>query len=267
MEQTEDEKRWPAAAVEMRPLTDLLPYAKNPRTHSAEQVALLKRSMLEFGFTNPVLVNEEGVVIAGHGRLLAAKALRYERVPVMTATGWTPAQVRAFRIADNQLTMLGEWEETLLSEEVLFLDGEDFDLELLGFSEEELAALERGLGEEEEEETAEDSQTVSLADRFGIPPFSVLNAREGWWQNRKRAWIAVGIKSELGRGESLLLEAEQVQDRDYYRNQKKEGLTWRMPVSGKYKKVSPDGSPRSATDYSNSRARGDGSDKAMSTKK
>src|SRR5690606_22386104 len=94
---------WPADKVERRPIDKLVPYARNSRTHSEEQIAQIAASMREWGWTNPVLVDEDGGIIAGHARLLAARKLGLEEAPVMVAKGWSEAQKRAYIIADNKL--------------------------------------------------------------------------------------------------------------------------------------------------------------------
>ena len=178
---------------------DLIPYALNSRTHSDEQVAQLAASIREFGFTNPILIDEANNLIAGHGRVLAARKAQMENIPAVIVTGLDDRRRRALVIADNKLALNAGWDEEALRVELEDLAG-DFG-ELMGFSQDELVAL---LGAEDLEELSEGDSSEkkdTLADKFGIPPFSVLNAREGWWQNRKRAWLAIGIKSELGRGE------------------------------------------------------------------
>jgi len=178
---------------------DLVPYALNSRTHSDEQVAQLAASIREFGFTNPILIDEANNLIAGHGRVLAARKAQMENIPAVIVTGLDDRRRRALVIADNKLALNAGWDEEALRVELEDLAG-DFG-ELMGFSQDELVAL---LGGEDLEELSEGDSSEkkdTLADKFGIPPFSVLNAREGWWQNRKRAWLAIGIKSELGRGE------------------------------------------------------------------
>lgn len=180
-------------------MADLVPYARNARTHSDEQVAQIAASIREWGWTTPVLVDEAGGIIAGHGRIMAAQRLGIEEVPCMTAAGWTEAQKRAYVLADNKLALNAGWDSELLKVEMGELQGLDFDLGLTGFSDLELEGF---LPSELPGEGENEGSTASLADKFGIPPFSVLNAREGWWQSRKRAWLALGIKSELGRGEN-----------------------------------------------------------------
>ena len=97
------EEAWPADSVERRPLDSLIPYASNARTHSDEQVAQIAASMREWGWTNPVLIDGAGGIIAGHGRVLAASKLGFTDAPCMVAVGWTKAQKQAYVLADNQL--------------------------------------------------------------------------------------------------------------------------------------------------------------------
>ena len=127
--------------VAYRPLDSLVPYARNARTHSEVQVAEIAGSIREFGFVNPVLIAEDGTLIAGHGRVLAATQLGLTEAPVIVLGHLTEAQRRAYRIADNKLTELGTWDEALLSAELNDLLAEDFDLSLVGFSDGELDKL------------------------------------------------------------------------------------------------------------------------------
>ena len=124
---------WPADKVERRPIDALIPYANNARTHSDEQVAQIAASMREWGWTNPVLFDEAGMIIAGHGRVLAARKLGLDEVPVMVADGWTDAQKKAYVLADNQLALNAGWDAELLSTELKGLDELGFDLGLIGF--------------------------------------------------------------------------------------------------------------------------------------
>jgi hypothetical protein len=181
---------WPADQVERRAIGTLTPYAKNARTHSETQINQLAASIREWGWTMPVLVDDDGMIIAGHGRVLAASRVGLDDVPVMVARGWTDAQKRAYVIADNKLTENAGWDDALLALEIADLKELGFDIPLMGFVAGEIDAM------------LDPGETASLAERFGIVPFSVLNAREGWWQDRKRAWIALGIRSELGRGDA-----------------------------------------------------------------
>ena len=119
----------------------LIPYAKNSRTHSDAQVAQIAASIQEWGFTTPILIDDQHSVIAGHGRLAAARKLGLKEVPVIVATGWTDAQKRAYVIADNKLALNAGWDNELLALELAELDGLGFDVELTGFSDEEIKAL------------------------------------------------------------------------------------------------------------------------------
>lgn len=120
---------------------DIIPYAMNSRTHSDDQVAQVAASIKEFGFTNPILVDEYGIIIAGHGRLMAAKKLGLDKVPTITLEGLTEAQRKAYVIADNKLALNAGWDEEALQAELERLKELDFDLELTGFDVDELAKL------------------------------------------------------------------------------------------------------------------------------
>lgn len=127
--------------ITYRKTTELVPYAKNSRTHSDEQVAQIAGSMKEFGWTNPILVDDEGVIIAGHGRLLAAQRLGVDEVPVIELSGLSKTQRKALVIADNKLAMNAGWDFELLKLEIGDLDFEGFDLAITGFSLDELDKL------------------------------------------------------------------------------------------------------------------------------
>ena len=135
--------------IENWPLARLQPYAKNAKMHGADQVAKIAASMAEFGWTVPCLVGEDGELIAGHGRVLAATQLGLAEAPVIVLGHLTEAQRRAYRLADNKLTELGTWDEALLSAELQDLLAEDYDLSLIGFDDGELQALLAGDGEPE----------------------------------------------------------------------------------------------------------------------
>ncbi|MGE0256862.1 MAG: site-specific DNA-methyltransferase [Alphaproteobacteria bacterium] len=128
-------------SVEQWPVGRLLPYAANARTHSDAQVAQIAGSIAEFGFNVPCLVDERGVLIAGHGRLLAATKLGLESVPVIRLGHLSPAQARAYRLADNRIALNAGWDEEMLSAELAALGEENVDLGLLGFDDDELERL------------------------------------------------------------------------------------------------------------------------------
>ena len=127
--------------IELRSIRALLPHARNSRTHSDAQVAQVAASIREFGWTNPILVDGEGVIIAGHARLLAARKLGMEEVPVIVLAHLTPVQKRALVIADNKLALNAGWDEETLRVEIESLQEDGFDLDVVGFSEEEIRIL------------------------------------------------------------------------------------------------------------------------------
>lgn len=134
---------WPADHVERWPLDRLVPFARNARTHSPGQVDQIAASMREWGWTNPVLVDEVGTIIAGHGRVEAARKLGFADAPVMVARGWSDPKKRAYVIADNKLALNAGWNEDLLAAELSDLRDLAFDTDLVGF---EAGELERLLG-------------------------------------------------------------------------------------------------------------------------
>jgi len=195
-------------------------------------VSQIAASIKEWGWTVPVLIEADGGLIAGHGRILAAQKLGIDEVPCMIAEGWTEAQKKAYIIADNKLALNAGWDNDLLKIELQDLESDGFDLTLTGFDLDELNAFKME-NEPLPGEGDNEGSTASLADKFGIAPFSVLNAREGWWQSRKRAWLAIGIKSELGRGENVLGHPETTGNIDFYAQkramEKRDGKKYTTP--------------------------------------
>lgn len=131
----------PNIKVEKRKVADLIPFARNSRTHSDEQIAQIAASIREFGWTNPILIDGKNTIIAGHGRLAAARKLDLAEVPAIVLDHLDEAQKRALVIADNKLALNAGWDMDLLSSELAGLSEEGFDLSLLGFNEDELAKL------------------------------------------------------------------------------------------------------------------------------
>jgi len=127
-----------ADKIERWPVDKLIPYARNARTHSDEQVAQIAASIREWGWTTPVLVDEQGGIIAGHGRTMAARKLGMDEVPVIVARGWTDAQKKAYILADNKLAENAGWDNDMLRLELDDLKEFDFDLELIGFTLDEI---------------------------------------------------------------------------------------------------------------------------------
>lgn len=137
--------------VERWPLARLIPHARNARTHSEAQVAQIAGSIAEFGFVNPVLVGADGVIVAGHGRVMAARKLGLTEAPVIVLAHLTPTQRRALMIADNQIASQAGWNDEMLAAELAALKDEDFDLDLLGFDDADLDRLLAGVIEEGED--------------------------------------------------------------------------------------------------------------------
>jgi DNA modification methylase len=148
--------------------SDLIPYANNSRTHSDEQVNQIASSISEFGFTNPILVDDSNSIVAGHGRLLAAKKLGMDKVPTIQLTGLTKAQIKAYVIADNQLALNAGWDLNVLKLELEHLQEVEFDIDLLGFDDDFLSGLleeeTEGLTDEDAVPEVPDDPTTKLGD-------------------------------------------------------------------------------------------------------
>ena len=176
--------KWPADKVERRPVAALIPYARNARTHSDAQIAQIAASIKEWGWTTPVLIDPEGSIIAGHGRVMAARKLGLTEVPVMVAEGWSDAQKKAYVLADNQLALNAGWDSDLLALELKDLDANGFKLDLIGFDDNFLANL---LTDKTEGLTDPDDVPEALAD-----PVSVLG--DVWVMGKHR--IICGSSTE-----------------------------------------------------------------------
>lgn len=253
-------KRKTAEAPAMNPklwaLDQIIPYHSNPRTHPPEQVALLAKLLVRHGVDQPIVVDEDGVILKGHGRRLAAYEAGLTEFPVVQRTDLSDIEKRALRIEDNQVALLSTWDHELIRGEIANLQTAGYEVALLGFGDVDLVHFTTVPGPLSTDNRA----TVgNLAERFGIAPFTTLNAREGWWQNRKRGWLSIGIQSELGRGEtagagltisktiqSLKPSADQAAKRSRKAN------------------ATPGGSKLPAADYSKSKKRGDGRGRAVS---
>lgn len=149
--------------IEHVPIEKLIPYAMNARTHSEEQISQIAGSMREFGFTNPVLIDTEGTIIAGHGRVMAARKLELEKVPCIRLGHLTPQQVRAYVIADNKLALNAGWDDEKLKAELEALNADGFELGLTGFSENEIQKL---LGEEAVNASSESG--IDYQEKFAV---------------------------------------------------------------------------------------------------
>ena len=175
----------PDIQVVPMPLAALLPYAANARTHSDEQVAQIAASITEFGFVNPVLVDDAGVLIAGHGRVMAAKSLGLETAPAIRLGHLTEAQARAYRLADNQLALNAGWDAAMLRAELLDLDAMGFNMGLVGFGQADLAAMMAGGDGEVDEAAADVARLLNDAKPHLMatdPPYGVNY--DPAWRNR-----------------------------------------------------------------------------------
>jgi DNA modification methylase len=148
---------WFADKIEQWPTAKLLPYARNARIHSEEQVAQIAASIVEFGFTNPILAGSDGIIVAGHGRLAAAQKLGLKIVPVVVLDHLTPTQRRALVIADNRIAENAGWDDAMLRIELETLQLEGFDLDITGFEADALAELIAGDEPDNEGQTDEDA--------------------------------------------------------------------------------------------------------------
>lgn len=149
-----------AHVIEQIAVEDLVPYARNSRTHSQEQINQIIKSINEFGFTNPVLIDESGGVIAGHGRVMAARQMAMKIVPCIRLGWLTDIQKRAYILADNKLAENSGWDEAMLDAELDLLRADEFDLDALGFSVEE--------DETPDEPQVEKAETSEVHDVFWI---------------------------------------------------------------------------------------------------
>jgi len=156
-----------AKFIEMWPIEKLIPYARNPRTHSDAQVAQIAASIAAFGFNNPILVDTKAGIIAGHGRLLAARKLQLQEVPIIVLDHLSESQKRAYIIADNQLALNAGWDEEILRIELAALHEDDFNIRLIGFEDEELARL-----------LAAQDATDGLTDEDAVPELQEISVSQ-----------------------------------------------------------------------------------------
>ena len=187
--------------VEEWPIDRLVPYARNPRKNDAV-VAKMVSAIREFGFRIPIVVKSDGSIVDGHLRYKAAQEMSLQTVPVALADELTETQVKAFRLLANRSANWAEWDDDLLKLELEELQAEDFPIDMIGFEPEEISF------NYDEKYRLDGTGAGSLASKFLCPPFSVLNAREGRWRERKQAWIDWGIKSGVGRQADLTFNAE-----------------------------------------------------------
>ena len=173
-----------------RKLGEVRPYEKNPRQND-DAVQYVAESIRQFGFKVPIVIDNDGVIIAGHTRWKAAKKLKLETVPCIVAEDLSEEQVKAFRLADNKVAEMAEWDFDLLNEEldnILNIDMTDFGFEM----------------DDDDLGVVDDAEKGNLSDEFIIPPLSVFDTKQGYWQERKKLWKDIGIKSEQGRDAECL---------------------------------------------------------------
>lgn len=190
---------WLSTHIERWPTEKLVPYARNARTHSEEQVAQIAASIVEFGFTNPILAGSDGVIVAGHGRLAAAQKLGLDTVPVVVLDHLTPTQRRALIIADNRIAENAGWDDAMLRIELQSLQEDGFNLDITGFDADALAEIMAG------EETTVDGQT----DDDAVPEVSVTPiSRPGdvWELGKHR--LVCGDATDPKSYELLMAEAQ-----------------------------------------------------------
>lgn len=182
--------------IETRLVADLIPYASNSRTHSDAQVAQIAASIKEFGWTNPILIDGDNTIIAGHGRLLAARKLGMKEVPVIVLDHLTKAQQRALVIADNQLALNAGWDMDMLKAEIEDLKLDDFDLGLLGFSDEELRDI---LDDIEDSAASLDAEKYTT--KITVPIYEITGKKP-----------SISEMFETEKADSLIKEIEAAQD-------------------------------------------------------
>ena len=168
-------------------INDLIPYIRNARTHSESQIAQIAASIKEFGFLSPILIAEDNTILAGHGRLAAARKLGLKQVPCVKESHLTETQRRAYIIADNKLSLNAGWDDEILAIELSELQGSDFDLDLLGFDESELASI-----FEDDKEVEDDDFDVE--EELNKPCFS--KAGDIWTLGRHRLICGDATKEE-----------------------------------------------------------------------
>lgn len=187
--------------VEKR-LDEIKPYENNPRKND-NAVPYVAESIKRYGFKVPIVIDNNGVIVAGHTRYLASLELGLKNVPCIIADDLSPEEIKEFRLVDNKVSEYATWNFSQLEEELSEIDFGEFDF---GFATE--------LGDINIE-PVEEIKKGSLAERFLVPPFSVIHSNKGDWLERKRKWIDFGIKSELGRGDKLVYKLPEWMNRQH----------------------------------------------------
>lgn len=182
---------------------------ENARTHSEKNIKAIAGSLTTFGQRKPLVV-WDNIVIAGNGTIEAAKSLGWEKIEITRVpSDWSHDQARAFALADNRTAELAEWDNDILANQLIDLDSVGYEINDWGFEPltppSDPIRADEGIDLQDEMDIAVGQrESINLAATYGVPPFSILDQRSGHWQERKRLWMALGIQSEVGRGENLL---------------------------------------------------------------
>lgn len=190
---------------------ELTPYENNTKVHPPEQVDRIAESIKRFGWQQPIAVDRENVVIIGHGRLMAAKQLMLDTVPVVYADNLTEDEAQALRLADNK-TNESPWDFGKLEEELAALSIAGIDMTAFGFDD-----LEKQIDAPE----AQEEKKGSMAGKYLVPPFSILYANKPDWLARKRSWVEKGLHSEIGRGDKLAYNSKRDPEDNFARGKAK----------------------------------------------
>ena len=180
--------------IEILPINKIKPYENNAKLHPKEQVEQIKKSIKEFGNNDPIAIDENNVIIEGHGRFIALKELGYDEVEIIRLSHMTDEQKKAYILAHNKLTMNSGFDIDILElelDDIVSIDMSDFGFEI----EDDYKTTEQKL--------KENDYSGSLVDDFIIMPQSIFDTRQGVWQNRKKEWLELGIASDIGREENL----------------------------------------------------------------
>lgn len=188
--------------IENISINEITEYENNAKEHPEWHIEQIANSIQAFGFNDPIALNEDNQIIEGHGRYLAAKKLGMNEIPCIVLKGLTEQEERAYIIAHNKITMNTDFDFDKLQYELNALKIEDFDISLTGVSDIEINDI---FNDEKTliDKIKENPIDSNLFDSFVIPPFSVFDTRTGYWQDRKKCWLDLGIKSEVGRDENL----------------------------------------------------------------
>ncbi len=189
---TEQARSWPASKIVETELSKLRSFENNARTHSKEQVDQIAKAILEWGWTNPILVTVDGMIIAGHGRVLAARQIGFDKVPAVIVDDWSEDQIRAYVIADNKLAMNAGWDEELLAYELSQLEEVGFAVDLIGFSQAELQEL-----------VPSEDQYLTDPDEVPDPPKKATTKAGNVWQLGEHL-LACGDATDPGVYQALL---------------------------------------------------------------